>query len=109
MKMESFKKNAPSPKFTGNWVEKRRSFRSGLTIIRSDQCPYIDKSVKEICETAEIKYGLKPKIVQLSDCHQAQKAPSAFAIFNILYDGELLSDHPISNTRFTNIMDKILD
>jgi len=105
--VRSFKNNAPSPKFTGDWAERMHPFRSGLTIIRSDQCPYIDKSVTEISETAVRNYGVKPKIVQLSDCHQAQKAPSAFAIFSILYNGELLTDHPISNTRFTNIMEKI--
>ena len=102
-----FKKNVSKPKFTGDWVERLRPYRLGLTIIRSDQCPYIEKSVTEISETAEGKYGLKPKIVELSDCHQAQKAPSAFAIFNIVYNGELLTDHPISNTRFINIMNKI--
>jgi hypothetical protein len=42
------------------------------------------------------------------DCRQAQQAPSAFAIFNLSYNGQLLADHPISNTRFTNIMNKVL-
>lgn len=105
---KKFEKNAPPPKFTGDWDKKLSQYPPGLTIIRSDQCPYIEKSVREIGETAEKIFGLKAKVVELSNCHQAQKAPSAFATFNIVYNGELLTDHPISNTRFTNIMNRVL-
>jgi len=103
-----FKKGVPSPRFTGNWDRRLDFYRSGLTIIRSDQCPTIEKSVREISETAQRQYGLKPKIVELKNCHQAQKAPSAFAVFSIVYDGKLLAEHPISNTRFANIMNKVI-
>jgi len=100
--------NAPSPEFKGDWGKRLSKYNKGLTIIRSDQCPYVAKSVKEISETAQKKYGIKPNIIELKTCKQAQIAPSAFAIFGIVYDGKLLAEHPISNTRFKNIMDKIL-
>jgi GNAT superfamily N-acetyltransferase len=107
--VKRFKKSAPAPKFAGDWDRKLSQYPSGLTIIRSDQCPYIEKSVREIGETAQGRLGLKPRIVELRNCHQAQQAPSAFATFNIVYNGELLTDHPISRTRFINIMNNILD
>ena len=53
----------PSPKFTGDWLNRASQYGSGLTIIQSAQCPYVAKSVKEITETAENKYGIKPKII----------------------------------------------
>lgn len=94
------------PKFPRDWEQRRNQYGSGLVIIRSDQCPYITKSVKEITETAEKRYGITPNVVELKNCKDAQSAPSAFAVFGIIYDGKLVADHPISNTRFMNIMNK---
>jgi len=98
----------PPPKFSGDWEKRLSQYSSGLTITRSEQCPYITKSVREITETAVKKYGVTPNIVELKNCKDAQNAPSAFAVFGIVYDGKLVADHPISNTRFMNIMDKEL-
>jgi len=103
---KKFAKNAPLPKFKGDWEKKLSKYGKGLTIIRSDQCPYVAKSVKEINQTAQKKYGIKAKMIELNNCRDAQNAPSAFAIFGIIYNGKLVADHPISNTRFKNIMDK---
>jgi hypothetical protein len=106
--VKKFTKNVPLPKFKGDWEKRLSKYGKGLTIIRSDQCPYIAKSVKEISETAQMKYGIKAKIIELKNCKDAQNAPSAFAIFGIVYNGKLLADHPISNKRFLNIMNKEL-
>jgi predicted GNAT family acetyltransferase len=106
--VKRFKKIAPLPKFKGDWEKKLSKYDQGLTIIRSDQCPYVAKSVKEISETAQKEYGVKPKIIELQNCREAQNAPSAFAIFGIIHNGKLVADHPISNTRFRNIMNKEL-
>jgi len=103
-----FKKIAPTPKFKKDWEKRVSKFKKGLTIIHSDQCPYCAKSVKEITETAQNKYGVKPKVIELKNARQAQNAPSPFAIFTIIYNGKLVADHPISNTRFINIMNKEL-
>ncbi len=106
--VKKFKKDTPSPKFKGDWDKRLKSYSSSLTIIRSDQCPYVAKSVKEICETAQKDYGIKPKVIELKSCKESQNVPSAYAIFSIIYNGELVADHPLSNTRFKNIMNKIL-
>jgi GNAT superfamily N-acetyltransferase len=104
--VKKFRKGAPSPKFKGDWEKRLSPYSQGLTIIRSDQCPYLAKWIDEISETAKKNYGLKVKIVELRNCKEAQNAPSAFAVFSIIYKGKLLTVHPISNKRFTNIMDK---
>lgn len=98
--------NVPSPKFRGDWNKRLSQYGPRLTIIRSDQCPYVEKSVKEISKTAEEKYNIKPEIIELKNCKEAQNAPSAFAIFGIVYNRKLVAEHPISNKRFMNIMDK---
>lgn len=106
--MKKFSNDVPLPKFIGDWAKRLESYGKGLTIIQSDQCPYLAKSVKEISETAQEKYGIKAKIIELKNCGEAQRAPCAYGIFSIIYNGKIIADHPISNKRFANIMKKIL-
>ncbi len=106
--VKKFDKDAPTPKFKGNWDKILAKHEKGLTILWSDQCPYIAKSVGEIRETIKERYGLKANIIEMKNREQAQNAPSPYAIFSLVYDGELLAFHPISNKRFMNIMDKKL-
>lgn len=82
------------------------NYKDGLYIIRSVQCPYTEKNVNEMVETAENKYGLKAKVVDLKSVEEVQISPCPFGTFCIIYDGEIISHHPISNTRFENIMKK---
>jgi GNAT superfamily N-acetyltransferase len=104
-----FREKAPSPRFSGDWDKRLEKYGKGLTIIKSDQCPYVAKAINEIGETAREHYGMEPDIVEVKNARQAQKAPSAYGgVFNLVYEGELLADHPISNTRFKNIMNKAL-
>jgi len=106
--VKKFNKNASTPKFKGEWEKKLSQFGEGLTIIRADQCPYSVKNVKEIRETAEKEYGIQPEIIDLRNCQDAQNSPCAFGTFCIVYNGKVIAYQPISKTRFTNIMTKIL-
>lgn len=105
--VKKFKKNSPDPKFKSHLKQKLTKYKKGLTIIRSDQCPYTIKNVKEIIDTAKDKYGLIPKLVELKDYKEAQKSPSPFGTFCMIYNGAVITHHPISNTRFINIMGKL--
>ncbi len=95
-----FNKAAADPKFT---IQPLQGYSDGLTIIRSPQCPYSEKNVNEILETAK-KLGVPAKLVDLEDSQAAQRSPCAFGTFCIIYNGKIISHHPISNTRFQNIM-----
>ncbi len=104
--VKKFNKGTPTPKFKGDWEKRLSKYGKGLTIIRADQCPYTVKNVKEIKKTAEKKYSIKPNIINLKNYKEAQNSPCAFGTFCIIYNGEIISYHPISNKRFMNIMDK---
>ena len=106
--VKKFVEDASSPIFRDNMEYVSKHYSKGLTILWSDQCPYIAKSIKEIKETIAQRYGIKAQIIEMNSHEQAQKAPSPYAIFSLIYDGKLLAFHPISNTRFKNIMDKVL-
>jgi len=106
--VREFDEKAPTPKFKGDWEKKLSQYSQGLTIFQSDQCPPLAQWVKEISETAEKVYGIEPRIIELKSCQDAQNSPCAFGSFCIVYDGKVVAEAPISNKRFTNIMNKEL-
>jgi hypothetical protein len=59
-----------------------------------------------IIESAQIKFNLDAKLIDLKDVNAVQATPCAFGTFCIIYNGAIISHHPISNTRFENIMKK---
>lgn len=99
-------RTGPVPRFRGEWEEKARQCGKGLVIIRSDQCPCIAKFAGEITEAAGA-LGMSVRVKELKTCRQAQSVPSAYGIFNLVYDGRLIADHPVSKTRFMNIMKQV--
>lgn len=80
-----------------------QDYSDGLTIFRSAQCPYSVKNVDAIMKTAE-KMGIKANLIDIKDVKDVQNVPCAFGTFCIVKDGEVVSHHPISNTRFENIV-----
>lgn len=102
-----FDPNTPDPMFTKGWDEKLRKYSDGLYLITSGQCPYTQKALTEIGEAALKDYGLLPTIVHLENAGQAQEVPCAFGSFCIIYNGKVVAEHPVSQTRFRNIMGKV--
>jgi hypothetical protein len=100
-----FNPKARSPKFR-NLKRNLEKYKEGLFILRSPQCPYTEKNVNAMLESAKKKFNLKAKLFELKDAVAVQNSPCAFGSFCIIYDGEIVSHHPISNTRFENIMKK---
>jgi hypothetical protein len=76
---------------------------SGWNLIYSDQCPWHEKSVKDIFNAA-LDLSIVMKIEKLETSQQARNAPSGFGAFSLVRDGRLLADHYISKTRFLNIV-----
>jgi hypothetical protein len=104
-----FDKESTNPSFKSDILNNLNDYKNGLTIIRSAQCPYTEKNVNAIRESAERKYKLKTNLIDLKDSESAQKTPCAFGTFCIIYNGEVISYHPISNKRFGNIMTKMVE
>jgi hypothetical protein len=95
-----FDEKSIDPRFKRNSTE---DYSEGLVIIRSPQCPYSVKNVESIIQTSK-KMNLEPILVDLDDSESVQNSPCAFGTFCIINEGKILSHHPISNTRFENIM-----
>ncbi len=99
-----FNPSAETPAFKPALEIRPKTYGPGLKILRSPQCPYTEKNVNAILETAKRKFGLEAELIELKDSLATQDSPCAFGSFCILYNGEIISHHPISNTRFENIM-----
>lgn len=102
-----FYQDAPNPSFKDT-IENLNLYKEGLTILRSPQCPYTEKNVNEIIQTANNKYRIKINLIDIKNAEEAQNVPCAFGTFCIIYNGEVISYSPISNTRFENIMKDII-
>ena len=85
--------DAPTPAFPQNWDARLGRYSPDLTIVRADQCPYIENAVKSALRTAG-ELGTPAEVVELRSAREVQElAPSAYGVFSIVYDGRLLSYH----------------
>ncbi len=96
-------KKGREPRFrdiSGNLAKYR-----GLHIVYSAQCPMLPKSVNDLSAMAAER-GLELKVTVLNSASEAQNAPSYYGVFNLVWNGRLLSDHYVSKGRFKNILRK---
>jgi len=96
-------KDGPPPSIN-NWEDELKKY-PGLTIVWSKQCPWVARFIEEVKPIIE-QEKLEPEIFELTTPAQAQKAPSLYGVFNLIYNGKLLADRYISTTRFLNIVKK---
>lgn len=98
--------DAPLPSFPANWEERLAYFGSGLTIVRSDQCPYIDDDVIRTLKIAE-SMGIPAQVIELQDSKEVQDfSPSAYGVYNIVLNGKLLSYHYEIEKKLRKLMEE---
>lgn len=86
-------KGARAPRFTGQWSEKARRFGKGLTVIRSDQCPYNEDAVEHLLAAAG-EQGIPSRVVELNSAGGVRtRSPSPYGTFGVVLDGRLVSYH----------------
>jgi len=85
--------NAPSPSFSGDFEQKLKRYGEDLTIIRSDQCPYIDAGARAALEAGK-ELVIRTQVVELKSAEDIRRlSPSPYGVFHIVYDGELMNYH----------------
>jgi len=95
-------RKAPLPSFKVDAGEARYN---NLTMIYSGQCPWVTRFIDEVKPVLK-KEKLDVDIIEIKTAFQAQEAPSAYGVFNLVYKRKLLADRYISTTRFSNIIRK---
>lgn len=88
----NFKKHE-TPSFPQNINDRIKKFGNGLTVIRTDQCPYLDDATNTIKTYAQ-KKKINFKEIELTSAKDVrEKSPSPYGVFSIIYNKELLSHH----------------
>ncbi len=79
------------PALPDDWSERAEAFGSGLTVIRTAQCPYIENGARDILRFAKER-GLMAKSVELRSADEVRgRSPSAYGVFGTVLDGRLLA------------------
>ena len=85
--------DGPLPTFPDDWDQRLMRFGTGLSVVYADQCPYMPDAVTDVLTAAQEK-GIKARTVKLESSQQVQEsAPSAYGVFGVVYDGQLVSYH----------------
>ncbi len=104
--VKMFNGNNPDPKLI-DWTENNNKYQ-GWHLIYADQCPWHEKSVQALTETAKVA-GIILNVKKITTAEEAQNGPSGFGVFSLIHDGKLLEDHYLSQTRFKSILRKELE
>jgi hypothetical protein len=105
--VKRFGKAGP-PSFADGWDAKSKRFGKGLTVVRSDQCPYNDDAVKAVIDVAK-ELGIESRVIELKDRRSVLDAsPSAYGAFGIVYNGALLSYHNLTRRELLSRLKKQL-
>lgn len=103
--VKKFNETSPDPKLIDR-TENLKNYK-GWHLMYSDQCPWHEKSVNAIKEVAD-ENNIDLKIQKITSSEEAKQMPFGFGVFNLIFNGKLLEDHYISQTRFKNILKKEL-
>jgi len=81
------------PSFPEDWGQRARHFGSGLTVVRSDQCPYIPDATELVLETAR-QHQIPARVFELKSSQEIRDlSPSPYGVFAIVLDSRLLAYH----------------
>jgi hypothetical protein len=96
-------RSGPSPSFCGNWERKQRVFGAGLSLVRTDQCPYVD-GVASTLKRAALELNIPFQDICLHTAAEVrEKAPCAYGTNALLFNGKLLTYTWISKEKLVEL------
>jgi GNAT superfamily N-acetyltransferase len=95
---------ATLPSLPKDWDDRLQKFGDDLTVIYTDQCPYLDR-MKGAVFNAGRELEIPVRAVELVDQKDLQRrAPSAYSVYGVAYRGELLSYYPIGRQDLISLL-----
>jgi L-amino acid N-acyltransferase YncA len=96
----------PLPRFPTDWDSRLRRLPNGLVVYHSGQCPYHAMFVSSLARAAA-EIGLAFQTVELKSSWEARTlSPSAYGVFSVVYNGELLSYRPMGGKTLHQMLEK---
>ncbi|MBN2379499.1 GNAT family N-acetyltransferase [candidate division WOR-3 bacterium] len=83
--------DAADPSFPDDWDKRAQALGKGLTVVRTVQCPYLLDATDIVVDEAK-KQRMEASIIDLKTPKEVQqRSPSAYGVFNVVYNGHILS------------------
>jgi GNAT superfamily N-acetyltransferase len=99
--------DAPAPALANGWQDRMDQLGNGMTIFRSDQCPYLDNAVTAAIEAAR-EASLPCRVIELNSSQEVRDlAPTAYGVFSIVVNGQLLSYHSLGKEDLLQRLSKL--
>ncbi|MHC0039484.1 GNAT family N-acetyltransferase [Pseudoneobacillus sp. C159] len=87
--------DAPDPYFPKDWDERLKRFK-GVTILRTQQCPFVNISTDNVMEAAA-KLGLNVEIIDMKGREEWMNfSPTPYGIYSVIYKNQLISFHRLT-------------
>ncbi len=97
---------ASPPSFPADWSARLKRLSDGLVVYYSGQCPYHAMFVSSLAHGAS-QIGLPFQAVELKSSWEARNlSPSAYGVFGVIYNGELLSYRPMGGKTLHQMLEK---
>jgi GNAT superfamily N-acetyltransferase len=97
--VKRFKPDAPLPRF----MRTRAQVPPGLTLYRSDQCPYY-QNVPAIVERVGEQLKVPVNIIHVDNAKAAQKVPGFYGTLSYFFNGEFLTYHPTGTEKLLELL-----
>lgn len=86
---------SPNPYFPNDWDERLKRF-DHLTILRTQQCPFVDVATKNVVAAAD-KLGLPSEIIDIENREELLSlSPTPYGIYGVIYKHKLISFHRLT-------------
>jgi ribosomal protein S18 acetylase RimI-like enzyme len=83
------------PSFPEDWDERAARCGQGLTVLRTDQCPYLAETV-DVTRALARERGMGFTEIVLRTAEEVRRrSPSAYGVFGIVLDGRFLDYRPL--------------
>ena len=94
------------PSFPKDWESRLKRLPHGLVVYHSGQCPYHAMFVSSLAKGANL-IGVPMQAVELKTSWEARTlSPSAYGVFGVVYDGQLLSYRPMGGKTLREMLEK---
>lgn len=87
--------NAPDPYFPNDWEERLKPFKD-LTILRTQQCPFVEIATVNVIEGAN-KLGINGKIIDIKNREELLRlSPTPYGIYGVIFKNKLIAFHRLT-------------
>lgn len=101
--------DAAMPKFKDNVKKTSTTYSRGLTVLYTDQCPFVDYYVHQELASIGKEFNIPIQRIKLESKEQAQQSPAVFTTYSAFYNGNFLTHEILTKNKFGSLWKKIND